>query len=221
MNKNILSSALATGIAELVTLPICNVKTNFQNSNQDIRSVVSTIFKNDGIKGFYRASLPAILSQVISTSSKYTLYQYFGDNFNTPKILNGLVSGILSSLVTHPLDFLKIHLQMKTKPDLKLVYRGYSKSFGKIVIGSVLFFPLYDLIKERTGDPFSASFFSAMVSTVAMQPLDYLKVRHIYNQSFNHGWRVKKYYKGITLNLFRVVPHFMIVMVLTERFKKL
>jgi len=222
-----MSSGIATGVAEILTLPICNIKTNFQNSKMTMKEVVRMIYNQNGIKGFYNASFPAITSQIISTSSKYTFYRFLEDNFENPRVVNGLISGITSSLLTHPVDFLKIHLQMRDNPvkivkkeGISVIYRGYSKSFGKIAVGSILFFPLYDLIKEKTNNPVSAALFSSIVATTTMQPLDYLKIRHVYNQEFNHGLLLHRYYRGLTLNLMRVVPHFVIVMTFTEFLKE-
>ena len=97
-----------------------------------------------GIKSFYKASFPAIFSQIFSTSSKYVLYRYIDNNqFTTNKFLNGMIAGITSSLFTHPMDIVKIHMQMNKKfiPELKKIgptifYRGYSKSFTKIMLSS-------------------------------------------------------------------------------------
>ena len=38
------------------------------------------MYKNNGIKIFYSASAPAILSQIVSTSSKYSIYRYLDCN---------------------------------------------------------------------------------------------------------------------------------------------
>ena len=220
--SHLTNSAIATAIAEIVTLPICTLKTNFQNSkNTSIRLTAKDMYAKGGIKVFYRASYPAIGSQVISTASKYGLYRYFNDSqiVTSNKVINGMIGGCLSSLITHPIDSIKVHMQMSTPfiPELKknglgLFYRGYSKTFTKILIASSLFFPLYDYCKEYTGSSIVSSFISATISTTAMQPLDYLKTRHIYGQTLFQGFDPRPYYKGYSLNMMRVVPHFMITM---------
>lgn len=180
---NIINSAIATGIAEIMTLPICTIKTNYQNTNSiSMLQTMKHIYNQGGIQAFYRASPAAIMSQIFSTSSKYFLYRWF-ENQNilySNKVFNGLMSGIISSLLTHPIDTIKIHLQMNAsfKNEFKihgpkLLYRGYSKTFGKTAISSCLFFPLYDKIYENIGNSLTASMMSAIISTTIMQPLDY------------------------------------------------
>jgi Mitochondrial carrier protein len=233
--RNLLHAAAATAIAEVATLPICTVKTNFQNSHStNIKQTILSIYNTDGIKGFYRASLPTIGSQVISTSSKFAIYKKL-EGLQLPgtnKVINGVASGILSSWMTHPLDCVKVHWQMKAslKEAIRqhgpwVIYRGYTKTVSKVALSSALFFPLYDAFNNRLQDltPYhtsGAAFLAALTSTLINHPMDYLKTRHIYGQPLYQGWAPKTYYKGVTLNIARVVPHFTIVMTLIDAFGK-
>lgn len=125
--------------------------------------------------------------------------------------------------MTNPIDVIKIHYQMHTPfvPEFKkygfgLFYRGYSKTFAKSSIGSVCFLPLYDMFNSHIGNSSTSAMLSAVISTSIMQPIDYMKTRHIYGQSFFSGWSPKPYFKGLTLNLARVVPHFVVTMTLID-----
>jgi hypothetical protein len=224
---NLGASLIGTGFAEFATLPICTIKTNYQNSgSQSISKTAKMIFQNSGIRGFYAASAPAIIGQMISTSSKYTMYRYLNGNPDYPiknRFLNGMTAGIMSSLMTHPLDVVKIHWQMKTPitPEFKkigpfLLYRGYSKTFAKIAISSSMFFPIYDNVKERVDNHIIASMTSGVISATIMHPVDYLKTRHMAGLPLYQGFNPLIYYKGLTLNLMRIVPHFMITMSIIE-----
>ena len=222
------TSLIATAVAEVATLPIYTLKTKFQNSphgSGGILQVAREMYKTGGMRVFYAASVPSIAGQMISTSSKWTIYSWLSRQKNINTVLAGLISGITSSLLTHPLDFVRVHWQMK-KPittqikaeGIAVLYRGYSKSFAKIAIGSVLFYPLTDFFKTRTENIIISSAASAIISTIIMHPIDYLKVRHIYNLSYYHGFEIKKYYKGLGLNLMRIVPHFVITMSIINSF---
>jgi hypothetical protein len=240
MNRdNIRSSILATSIAEIVTLPICTIKTNYQtNLNyKSGREVVKNIWHEYGLKGFYNASFVAILSQTISTSTKFTFYKYFGSLRQTKlndipnNILNGIASGSLSSIFVHPIDVWKIHWQTNDKllPQLKndglrILYRGYSKSLTKNIILTSIIFPTYDFYFYYIQNVLWSSFLSSITATCILQPIDYLKIRHITGKSLyleNAGLldNMKYYYRGFHLNLTRVVPHFVMTMVLIEWFK--
>jgi hypothetical protein len=138
-------------------------------------------------------------------------------------MLAGLSAGITASTITHPIDVAKIHLQMNQpfisvlkEKGVILLYRGYSKSLAKVSISSSCFFPIYDTIKDQHYPPIVASFLSAIISTTLMQPIDYMKVRHIYGLSYFNGFNPVTYFRGLSLNLLRVVPHFMITMSLIE-----
>lgn len=236
--KHIISSALATFVAEMITFPICTLKTNYQNmANVSIREVYNDIWSRYGLRGFYNASGWAIGSQILSTSSKYTFYQcfkniipkeieVFGHVFGNT-FVSGISSGITSSIMTHPVDVVKIHSQMHTPffPELRkhgpfIFYRGYSKSLVKSSVGSSCFFPLYDMFKNHVSNPALAALLSSTVSTTILQPVDYMKTRQIYGQPFFSGWHPTPYFKGLSLNLARVIPHFTIVMTLIEMFKR-
>ena len=228
-SKNLLASAMATTIAEIISLPVGTVKTNFQNTTEkSIRDSIKKIYQQSGIRGFYVASTAAVASQVISMSSKYTFYRYLED-LNLPysnKIINGMLSGIASSVITHPFDAIKIHLQMNTPfmPEIRrhgisVIYRGYSKTFCKVCVGSSLFFPIYDYANSVFKNNFYAAITSSVISTFIIHPIDYLKTRHIYGLPRYQGWNPLIYYKGLTLNLARIVPNFVIIMTMIDYLK--
>jgi len=231
--SNLYFSAAAAGIAEVLTLPICTIKTNYQNTtNINISQTIRAIWQRGGIREFYKAATPAVGGQMVSSASKYFLYRriesnhFFGDNILN-KMICGSMSGILSSIVTHPLDTIKIHRQMKKpfgldlkKEGLGLFYRGYNKTFAKILFSAALFFPIYDLCYEQTTSPMVSAFTSALISTTLMQPIDYFKTREIYGLPL-YNKNVGMYFKGLELNLMQVIPHFMIMMCAIEYLQRI
>lgn len=227
--RNIIYSSSATAIAEFITLPICTIKTNFQNIqdmkiNPSIINVSKDIYKRGGFSAFYSASYPAIGGQIFSTTSKYTLYRYFDTNPDYPiknKFLNGMTAGIISSLFTHPMDVIKVHLQMGNKFRMEKLYRGYSKTFAKIALSSSIFFPLYDTIKAKINNPYLSASCSGIVACILMHPIDYLKTRHMAGLNLYEGWNPLIYYRGLSINLLRIVPHFVITMGVIEGMKKM
>lgn len=220
--KNLLISATATGFSETITMPIGTIKTNYQNSSQStVKEIIKKIYSQHGISGFYAAWFPATSSQMLSLSSKYTIYRSL-EELQLPytnKIMNGMIGGITTSIITHPFDFIKIHLQMSTSivPVIKeagigVIYRGYTKTFLRTCISSASFFPLFDYSKKVFENSFLASISSGIISTIIMHPIDYLKTRQIYNLQYYQGWNPGIYYKGLAINLVRIVPNFAIIM---------
>ncbi|SNW62260.1 Mitochondrial carrier protein [Orpheovirus IHUMI-LCC2] len=243
--KHLLYSAFGTSLAEIITLPICTIKTNYQNNNSN--SIIRTtkdIYNSGGYKAFWKASTPGIISQTISTSSKYFIYRNLEDKkikyYPFPevemwnKFINGLCAGVVSTVFTHPVDHFKIHLQMSQSVStiveniknseeggFKRLYRGYSKSITKVLFSSGFFFPLFEFYKEKTNSAVISSALSAFTSTIIMHPIDYLKTRHIYGQKLFQGLNPLIYYRGLGLNLLRIVPHFCIVMTTVDYLQNL
>lgn len=232
---NFVNSSIATVFAELATVPICTTKTHYQNTEStSVINIVKKLYSENGIEIFFRASGFSIFSQIISTSSKFVIYRHlntFDINYTnhdlTNKMTTGAISGILSSIITHPIEFGKINTQMKNSvidkiknQGLVVVYRGYSKTFVKAGVGSSLFFPLYDFYNNKLNNAMCASFSSAISSTLILHPIDYAKTRHVYGLPWFNGLNPLVYYKGMTLNLARTVPHFMLTMTIIDYLEK-
>lgn len=225
-------SAVATGCAEILTLPICTVKTNYQNTKaRSVGDTIRTMYTEGGVRTFFRASGPALASQMFSTSSKYYIYRGLEEHYNREgsalrRILHGICSGTACSLVTHPIDFVRVHWQMRAQAwksvhenGFLTVYRGYRMTLGKVVLSSSIFFPLYEYLKIDHGcTPLTASGLTAVAGVTIMQPFDYSKTRMIYGlphwtlQEAGVYNMIRCYYRGVLLNYARVVPHFIIVM---------
>ncbi len=219
---HILYSSVAASAAEITTLPIATVKTNYQNTiRQSIPTLTRQIWAHHGFRGFYNSSWIAMSSQVLSTTSKYTWYNVLKHQVPN-KFVAGGIAGALASVITHPLDVIKVHQQMHTPflPELRrlgpsLFYRGYSKTFSKYTISSVFYYPLYDTFNTYMST-IPAALLSSIFSTLLIQPIDYMKIRHINGQPWFHGYSPIPYFKGTTLNLARAVPQFTIAMAIIE-----
>jgi hypothetical protein len=225
MFRDLSASCIGAAVAEIITLPICTVKTNYQNSGKKtIWGTVGAIWGKHGIVGFYNAMPSAVGAQVVSSGSKFVIYRgltrRLGDDPTWHgRLLCGTASGILSTLLTHPLDVMKIHVQMQAsfRKELKAVgprlfYRGYTKSFNKVLVASTLYMPLYDICKEKIGNPVGAALVSGLIATSVTHPIDYMKTRATYGLSYWAGWNPIRYYRGFTLNICRILPHFVIMM---------
>lgn len=237
---DILASSAATSLAEITTIPLCTIKTNYQ-TDLKYRSIIDTakdIHKTRGLSGFYTASFSAVFAQIVATASKFTFYSYFkkirktkqGDIKNN--ILNGAAGGIIASVFSHPFDVIKVHQQNNIRflselrvTGPKLLYRGYSKSLTKNIMVTSLLFPFYDFYNSKLNNTWLASSCASLTVTTILHPVDYLKVRHISNQKLYFNFtnlkdNMKYYYRGLHINLMRVTPHFMITMAITEKIKE-
>ena len=219
--KNLQHSMIATALAEFITLPVCTIKTHFQTGNfNNMKETYIFIMNKYGLKGFYRASIPAITSQTFSTASKYTAYKYICDNYNGNKFVNNTIACTMISLITHPLDCIKVNMQLGINGIMNMIikdkhqffYRGYSKTLAKTMITAPLFFPLCELIDETIHNKLYSSLISSIIATITMQPLDYMKTINMAGVTLWQPWHPKIYFRGLSMNLCRIVPHFVIVM---------
>jgi len=241
----IISSVIGTICAEVLTLPICTIKTIYQtqtysqtNYQAKPYQIVSNLYQTQGIKGFFQASGPAIASQVLSSSSKYYLYHTIKDLRQTKpddlisNSLNGALGGIIGSAFSHPFDVWKNHAQRSSKIPFKeglfldlvkepklciqTLYSGYSGSIFKNLILYSLLFPVYDFYKINLPNQVIASIATSLTCSIVTQPVDYYKTVLMSGNKFN-GWANP--YKGFGLMISRSIPHFMISMVVTDLIK--
>ena len=240
---------IGSGVAEAATLPICLVKTVYQNENsqfQSARQAALHIYKTEGVLGFYKASFPAIAGQVLTSALKYSLYEqlrhYNSSNTYLANVCNSVAGSVVTSLITHPVDVVKIDKQLNQYEGLKQFvhlgprawYRGYSKGISKNLVGACLYLPLNDFFKSLYGQyPWminnvepakqrvAAAFSTAVIAGTCMHPFDLWKTRHIGKKIWRgHGIRATIYatpmWRGLGINLMRLVPHFTISMSITD-----
>lgn len=233
MDSRLIPSAVSAVIAELVTLPVCTIKTVYQNTerSQTISDTIKQIYGQSGIRGFYRSSGSSILLQGVSTTLKFTMYRYLNCRFEVDsrdkmapschgrRFVHGAIAGFIASLVTHPIQVLKIYNQMNQSliTELRIfgpriLYRGYSKTLIKTTLSASLYFPLYDIYYAQTHRVDLAAIASAATSCLIIHPFDYFRTRQIYNKPLFQGWHLGIYYRGLSLNLLRTIPHFVIFM---------
>jgi len=232
MNNNynhLISNTVGVTAAEIITLPICTLKTIYQTQNESlsIKNTITKIYKDRGIIGFYDAKYTAILSQTLSTVSKFGFYQIIKDYRKTQNndilnnSINGAIGGILGSLLSHPIDVLKNYQQRNNNQyftDLKkniigTLYKGYTQSILKNILLYSSLFPIYDFYKSNIStNPLIVSPLTTLTITLYLQPIDYIKVNLIAGNKI----LIKNLYKGMSLHLMRSIPHFMITMTITE-----
>lgn len=232
--KNLIASCIGTLTAEMLTLPICTTKTIYQNNKKlSVKQAIDLIYQSNGIKGFFVASTPAIISQTLSTSTKFTIYQvikkkrqtYNADIFNNS--LNGMISGLVGSFITHPFDAWKNFRQRNESYSLHLnnqttfknlvakgFYPGFSGTIGKNISLYATLFPLNDFYKSKFDSVYISAPLTTLTISLFVQPFDYYKVVKMAGTIPTHPFR------GFWLMLGRNIPHFTITMGITELISK-
>lgn len=227
--EHFISSSIGSACAEVLTLPICTIKTIYQTQQQTNKltpvQIITHLYQTKGISGFFQASTPAIISQVLSTSSKYYLYHAIKDYRQTAdsdivsNSINGGLGGLGGSVLSHPFDVWKNHLQRGQRLlnfQIKTLYSGYSGTIAKNILLYSMLFPVYDFYKLHIASPVMASIVTSITCSLVTQPLDYYKTVLMTGNKFA-GWRNP--YRGYSLMISRTIPHFMISMAITDNIK--
>lgn len=230
---NIIASSVGAIAAELLTIPICTLRTNYQtkiNYEYSTLNYIKEIYKRNGIKSFYNATWASSCSQISSLTIKYTTYENIKRmrNKNKEFPINNFVENcsisILSSwcasIFHHPFDVARIHTQRGDKIRehiskhgiIKVFKAGYGGTLIRNTLTSIIF-PLYDMYKDllkknNINNMILAPILTSATSTILLYPLDYIRNRQMSNLEWNHGWNLTKYYRGITFGLCRNTLHF-------------
>lgn len=228
-DTNLFPSVIGTLSAEILTLPICTIKTVYQNNpSLTVLDCIELIKKNSGYKGFIQASTPAIIGQIVSTSTKYTFYYYLKNLRQTDSSdlfansLNGMVGGLAGSIFSHPLDVWKNYSQRNQNfpwTNFKSYYQGYSASIYKNLVLYSCLFPIYDYYKLKFDSIYISSILTSLTVSFIIQPFDYYKT--IKMAGLNQNIKLTNLSRGFGLMLARSIPHFLITMVVTEKIKKI
>lgn len=240
---DIASSLSATLVAELFTLPICTVKSVYLTNltHRSLFDSTKMIISTRGFKGFCDSSHPAVISQLASTTSKYSSYEMIKRFRQTDSksfvsnVFNGITAGAFSSLITHPIDFWKVHKQngINIRTELKqkgssVLYRGFPYTLQKNMMLTGIIFPAYDSIRNQLSNSNSMSvhmapIISSFLTTLIIHPFDVRKTRGIMGNHSRPSWRnsMSYFYRGLHLSLFRTIPHFSLTMWGIEFFKRL
>lgn len=245
--KNIIASSIGAVTAELLTIPICTLRTNYQTKIDHSLSTwgyIKNIYARDGIKSFYNATWASSCSQVASLAIKYTAYENIkrirnnglvSENVFLDNCVNSVASSWIASVFHHPFDVAKVHIQRgdKIKDQINkngifsTFKAGYSKTLIRNSLTSIIF-PLHDMYKDllkscQVEDKYKtilAPILTSTTSTIVLYPVDYIRNRQMSGLSWRHGFNILCYYRGMNIALFRNVLHFTTFCAMAECVKR-
>lgn len=239
-------NGILSGISAAVLLqPLAVTVTQTQLSGKSPTSIISNIWKSQGIRGFYRASRYNFIIPPLFYGTYLPIYDYLNKDIlpkyfeNTPnRVLNALAAGLsyfATSFAINPIYVVKIRTQNKLilnsnntfrsiyrREGLRSFYRGYGISLFK---GSELVFqmPMMEYLKEYVPIPV-ASFISRLAAVTLTYPLEVLRLR-IRNelkpatQIIREIHNGKNWYKGYSIYALKSSLKAMIVFSLYEILK--
>lgn len=196
MLDNLLAGSIAGAIGAFGVLPIDTTKTRIQSYKIKIPSyeVIKSIYKLNGIKGFYKGGTTQILFVAPEKAIKFTTNDYVLKHVTDNKIVAGMCAGLSQVIVTNPMEILKIQMQMNiTNPHYSIfdavkriggvhnIYKGAGICAMRDIPFSGIYFPLYSTLNERLYlDTYKSSLISGMVAAFSCTPFDVIKTRTQY-----------------------------------------
>lgn len=208
--------------AEIIATPLYTIKTIYQTSktNDSIIDIVKLDYKKYGIFGFYNAVFSAIFARFVSSFLKFMIYseiKYYrqtpdNDLFNS--MINGCVSGIISSFFVHPIDTMTNYLQRHqpiTKDLLKrnFLYSGFSQTLIRNFLLYSVLFPVFDYTKNLTNNNIILScLITTGISSSILQYIDLKRTRMMARQfkAYVPWW------KGLHISYLANATHFTLTM---------
>jgi hypothetical protein len=227
IGHTVIASAAGGFLSELLAIPFCTTKTVFVTNAKFtyLSHAFLDIYNTRGLLGFYQATGPAIIAQIVASSSKFSIYticksyRETKDNDILNNSLNGIIGGVTGGIIAHPIDVWKIHKQ-RNEPlnikerGIKILGNGYSQTLIKNISLNSMLYPLNDfyqscgltqLQSQITGTPISQSMMPTVLSQVAtaittttiLYPIEFIRTNKMAATRTDFGWNIRRYYKGI------------------------
>jgi len=222
-------AAGTTGV--IIGHPFDAVKVRMQtNMYKNNFECVKSIIRNEGLKGFYKGALPALISQNLKRSIQYNVYEKILKRTDNP-FLSGFMVSCIGPIIGCPASVIKIGLQTKHDEYLshyiKKIYntkglRGFYKGLPiytmKEMVHGTTYLGIYGTLRKKYGvNPLSTFLSGCVASTITWSllfPVDMLKttiqshnVKNIehFRSIINSGYYLKLW-RGLPPALLKIAP---------------
>ena len=121
-----LLGGVSGSLATITALPLDVLRTRLVSQSvksyyKSLPDAVFKIYKNDGIPGFFRGTVPAVVQTFPASGLTFAWYNVFksalkttpGIEENVASVVAGFCSGLLVKLIVHPLDVFKKRLMIQ------------------------------------------------------------------------------------------------------------
>jgi len=225
-------SYLAFSMAEACTHPLFVIRNNYlSNIKINILAHTNLLYKNNGIKGFYKSVLPVYLRQGVSVSVRYSLYtnlqEYYEKSNFFYNILNSLLVCNIATIVEYPIDVVAFNKSINVKTKIGDIYKGFLAYIPKQSLGAIIL-PLYQVSYNHFDKYFNdnymniliSSIFASNVSTILNYPFEYFRIKKLRTNSYDFKNNLHNAYCGSSLSFLRNGVHLFIFMYIIDYFKK-
>lgn len=218
------AGTVAGTVGIFVGFPLDTIKVHLQaDQYPKTRDACKHIYAKYGIRGFYSGIMTPLLCRSFLKGVLFTTYEKTirldmlkGKNKHFTMAMGGLVASFPSALGTAFVDLIKITNQRATKfiPHLRKNYKtiklGYKETLLVGMPYYMIYFPLYDILKENK-IPLAGGI-AGSIPCLIVFPLDVIKTTtQLPNPKYTvvELWRkegIRSFYKGVFPALLRAFP---------------
>jgi solute carrier family 25 carnitine/acylcarnitine transporter 20/29 len=220
MNNEFMYGMIGGTVGVMTSHPFDTIKTRIQSK--------TSLTIKDAIKSgsLYHGLSAPLVGVMIEKSIVFGFYE-------KSKILikndfvNGIIGGLMCSVIVTPIDKIKIHYQNKTvdnknKLMLKSLYRGFIPTVLRETPGFGIYFSTYNYLNNNYNDDknlgknFIFGSLSGLSAWLFIYPMDLIKttiqssnekkeIKQVINNIYNTGG-LSNFYKGFSLACMRCMP---------------
>ena len=199
---NLITGTTYGAASIIVGHPMDTVKTKLQAQtsflhNATLTSTTRSIYKTEGLRGFYKGALPPLLGSIVFRSLQFSVfesvYTYLQNTEKTLKtiphtmglqyrvVIAGVTASLARAVVESPFEYAKVKRQTAQQWDLRQVYKGFLALYVRTTVLMTTFFIGLDSFRRNTdvynwyGGSFIVASCSATFAWALVWPFENLK----------------------------------------------
>lgn len=218
MNNEFLYGMIGGSVGIITSHPFDTIKTRIQSkTNLTIKDAIKS-------GSLYRGLSAPLVGVMIEKSIVFGFYEK-SKLLIKNDFINGIIGGLMCSIIVTPIDKIKIHYQNKTidnKLKLKSIYRGFIPTVLRETPGFGIYFSTYNYLNnnynndKNLGKNFIFGSLSGLSAWLFIYPMDLIKtkiqssnekiqIKQVINNIYNNGGLIN-FYKGFSLACMRCMP---------------
>jgi solute carrier family 25 carnitine/acylcarnitine transporter 20/29 len=216
MNNEFIYGLCGGSIGVLLSHPFDTIKTRVQTNNISISDAIKQ-------KYLYRGIYPPLFGVMLEKSIVFGFYEKSKQIIKND-FINGLIGGLVCSIIVTPIEKVKIHYQNKSNIPLniKTIYNGFIPTIMRETPGFGIYFTTYNYLNNNynmENNNLMKNFLFGSISGLSawtfIYPADMVKtiiqsdnntnIKNVINNIYNRGG-LKGFYKGFSLACMRCIP---------------
>lgn len=216
---SLITGTVYGGTSILVGHPFDTIKTKMQAQTDYMGKIhmmpaVSKLWREEGLRGFYRGAVPPFFGSVIFRSLQFSVfeavYTYFDDNkwmckpipytlgLQTRVLAGGVIASFVRAVIENPFEYAKVKRQTRQPWHFRELYKGFGMLYLRTTGLMTSFFVFVDCIKRNTRayesvpGRFILGGLSAVMAWILIWPLENIKnIIQADTQNVGDTWKHK------------------------------